>query len=74
MTQHEGTSLLQDKDQDKVSRTQQQSNLKKSKEARFKISPQGFEDNTLGEIVDLKYVCEHGSSKSSGYLHKETLL
>ncbi|GKB68582.1 retrovirus-related pol polyprotein from transposon TNT 1-94 [Tanacetum coccineum] len=74
ITQHEGTSLLKDKDQDKVSRTQRQSNLNKSKETRFKISPQGFKDNTLGEIVNLKYVCEHGSSESSGYLNKETSL
>ncbi|GJS11074.1 hypothetical protein Tco_0367870 [Tanacetum coccineum] len=40
----------------KDSRTQQQSNLKKFKEARFKISPQEFEDHTLGEIVSLNYV------------------
>ncbi|GKB85973.1 hypothetical protein Tco_0958245, partial [Tanacetum coccineum] len=33
ITQHEGTSLQQDKDQDKDSRTQRQSNLNKSKEA-----------------------------------------
>ncbi|GJY43483.1 hypothetical protein Tco_0431696 [Tanacetum coccineum] len=38
----------------KDSRTQRQSNLKKFKEARFKISPQEFEDHTLGEIVSLK--------------------
>ncbi|GJX37094.1 hypothetical protein Tco_0250397 [Tanacetum coccineum] len=38
----------------KGSRTQRQSNLKKFKEARFKISPQEFEDHTLGEIVSLK--------------------
>ncbi|GKF28778.1 hypothetical protein Tco_0095120 [Tanacetum coccineum] len=49
-TQHEGTSLQHNKDQ----RTQRQSNLKKFKEARFKISPQEFEDHTLGEIVSLK--------------------
>ncbi|GJV03012.1 hypothetical protein Tco_1336581 [Tanacetum coccineum] len=52
----------------KDSRTQRQSNLNKSKEARFKISPQEFEDHTLGEIVSLKYVCEHGSSESAGSL------
>ncbi|GJR06338.1 retrovirus-related pol polyprotein from transposon TNT 1-94 [Tanacetum coccineum] len=46
----------------------------KSKEARFKISPKEFEDHTLGEIVSLKYVCEHRSSESKGYLHKETTL
>ncbi|GJW79195.1 hypothetical protein Tco_0140877, partial [Tanacetum coccineum] len=39
----------------KDSRTQQQSNLNKSKEARFKISPQEFKDHTLGDIVSLKY-------------------
>ncbi|GKB36088.1 hypothetical protein Tco_0881030 [Tanacetum coccineum] len=50
------------------SRTQRQSNLNKSKEARFKILPQEFEDHTLGEIVSLKYVCEHGSSESAGSL------
>nr|GEV26109.1 hypothetical protein [Tanacetum cinerariifolium] len=55
----------------KDSRTQRQSNLNKSKEARFKISPHEFEDHTLGKIVSLKYVCEHGSSESAGYLHKE---
>ncbi|GJW60528.1 hypothetical protein Tco_0109863 [Tanacetum coccineum] len=49
----------------KDSRTQRQSNLNKSKEARFKISPQEFEDHTSGEIVSLKYVCEHGSSESA---------
>ncbi|GJT13269.1 hypothetical protein Tco_0860311 [Tanacetum coccineum] len=38
----------------KDSRTQRQSNLKKFKEARFKISPHEFEDHTLGEIVSLK--------------------
>ncbi|GKE40685.1 hypothetical protein Tco_1464090 [Tanacetum coccineum] len=38
----------------KDSRTQRQSNLNKSKEARFKISPQEFKDYTLGEIVSLK--------------------
>ncbi|GKE40899.1 hypothetical protein Tco_1464304, partial [Tanacetum coccineum] len=47
----------------KDSRTQRQSNLKKFKEARFKISPQEFEDHTLGENVSLKYVYEHGSSE-----------
>ncbi|GJZ91031.1 hypothetical protein Tco_0662958 [Tanacetum coccineum] len=52
----------------KDSRTQRQSNLKKFKEARFKISPQEFEDHTLGEIISLKYVCEHGSSESAGSL------
>ncbi|GKC48141.1 hypothetical protein Tco_1065863 [Tanacetum coccineum] len=52
----------------KDSRTQRQSNLKKFMEARFKISPQKFEDHTLGEIVSLKYVCEHGSSESIGNL------
>ncbi|GJS19665.1 polynucleotide adenylyltransferase family protein [Tanacetum coccineum] len=52
----------------KDSRTQRQSNLNKSKEARFKISPQEFEDHTLGEIVSLKYVFEHGSSESAGSL------
>ncbi|GJS11837.1 hypothetical protein Tco_0368633 [Tanacetum coccineum] len=55
----------------KDSKTQRQSNLNKSKEARFKISPQEFKDHTLGEIVSLKYVCKHGSSESSGYLLKE---
>ncbi|GKA84784.1 hypothetical protein Tco_0806438, partial [Tanacetum coccineum] len=49
----------------KDSRTQRQSNLNKSKEARFKISPQEFEDHTLGEIVSFKYVFEHGSSESN---------
>ncbi|GJZ49805.1 hypothetical protein Tco_0603995 [Tanacetum coccineum] len=48
----------------KDSRTQRQRNLNKSKETRFKISPQEFKDYTLGEIVSLKYVCEHGSSES----------
>ncbi|GJU93707.1 hypothetical protein Tco_1318463 [Tanacetum coccineum] len=47
----------------KDSRTQRQSNLNQTKEARFKISAQEFEDQTLGEIVSLKYVCEHGSSE-----------
>ncbi|GJR83377.1 hypothetical protein Tco_0154162 [Tanacetum coccineum] len=58
----------------KDSRTQRQSNLKKFKEARFKISPQEFEDHTVGEIISLKYIYEHGSSESAGYLHKETSL
>ncbi|GJZ87529.1 hypothetical protein Tco_0659139 [Tanacetum coccineum] len=52
----------------KDSRTQQQSNLNKFKEARFKISPQEFKDHTLGEIVSLKYVFEHESSESAGNL------
>ncbi|GJV06120.1 putative reverse transcriptase domain-containing protein [Tanacetum coccineum] len=55
----------------KDSRTQRQSNLNKSKEARFKISPQEFEDHTLGEIVSLKYVYEHERSESTGYLLEE---
>ncbi|GJR01103.1 hypothetical protein Tco_0524087 [Tanacetum coccineum] len=55
-------------------RTQRQSNLKKFKEARFKISPQEFKDHTSGEIVSLKYVYEHGSSESARYLLKETSL
>nr|GEW83870.1 hypothetical protein [Tanacetum cinerariifolium] len=55
----------------KDSITQRQSNLNKSKEARFKISPQEFKDHTLGDIVSLKYVYEHGSSESAGYLLKE---
>nr|GEV74704.1 cytochrome P450 81E8-like [Tanacetum cinerariifolium] len=50
----------------KDSRTQRQSNLYKSKAARFKISRQEFEDHTFWEIVSLKYVCEHGSSESTG--------
>ncbi|GJR58874.1 hypothetical protein Tco_1501036 [Tanacetum coccineum] len=58
----------------KDSRTQRQSNLKKFKEARFKISPQEFEDHTSGEIVSLKYVYDYGSSESAGYLLKETSL
>nr|GFB33590.1 hypothetical protein [Tanacetum cinerariifolium] len=33
----------------KDSRTQRQSNLNKSKEARFKISPQEFEDHIRGD-------------------------
>ncbi|GKA16337.1 hypothetical protein Tco_0696084 [Tanacetum coccineum] len=52
----------------KDSRTQRQTNLDKSKKERFKISPQEFEDHTLGEIVSLKYVCEHVSSESAGSL------
>ncbi|GJR75562.1 hypothetical protein Tco_0087927 [Tanacetum coccineum] len=52
----------------KDSRTQRQSNLNKFKEARFKISPKEFKDHTLGEIVSLKYVFEHGSSESAGNL------
>nr|GEZ40307.1 hypothetical protein [Tanacetum cinerariifolium] len=52
----------------KDSRTQRQSNLNKFKEARFKISPQEFEDHTLEEIVSLKYVFEHGSLESAGNL------
>ncbi|GKD68881.1 hypothetical protein Tco_1322971 [Tanacetum coccineum] len=52
----------------KDSRTQRQSNLNKSKEARFKISPQEFKDHTSGEIVSLKYVCEHRSLESVGSL------
>ncbi|GJT20843.1 hypothetical protein Tco_0890780 [Tanacetum coccineum] len=38
----------------KDSRTQRQSNLKKFKEARFKILPQEFEDHTLGKIEILE--------------------
>nr|GEY13046.1 hypothetical protein [Tanacetum cinerariifolium] len=52
----------------KDSRTQRQSNLNKSNEARFKISPQKYEDHTLGEIVSLRYVFEHESSESAGNL------
>ncbi|GKB85507.1 hypothetical protein Tco_0957779 [Tanacetum coccineum] len=49
----------------KNSRTQRQINLNKSKEARFKISPQEFKDHTLGEIISIKYVYEHGSPESA---------
>ncbi|GKF29071.1 hypothetical protein Tco_0095413 [Tanacetum coccineum] len=52
----------------KDSRTQRQSNLNKFKEARFKILPKEFKDHTLGEIVSLKYVFEHGSSEFAGNL------
>ncbi|GKB80370.1 hypothetical protein Tco_0947265 [Tanacetum coccineum] len=52
----------------KDSRTQRQSNLNKLKEARLNISSQEFEDHTLGEIISLKYVFEHGSSESAGNL------
>ncbi|GJX75627.1 hypothetical protein Tco_0322438 [Tanacetum coccineum] len=52
----------------KDSRIQQQRNLNKSKEARFKIPPQEFEDHTLEEIISLKYVCEHRSSEFAGSL------
>ncbi|GJR50649.1 hypothetical protein Tco_1401170 [Tanacetum coccineum] len=58
----------------KDSRTQRQSNLNKSKEARFKILPQESKDHTLGEIVSLKYVYEYRRSESTGYLLKETSL
>ncbi|GKC27903.1 hypothetical protein Tco_1035197 [Tanacetum coccineum] len=50
----------------KDSRTQRQRNLNKFKEERFKNSPQEFKDHTLGDIVSLKYVFEHGSSESVG--------
>nr|GEU99223.1 ribonuclease H-like domain-containing protein [Tanacetum cinerariifolium] len=62
ITQHEGTSLQHNKDQRFKNSTTKQS--QKFKEVRFKISPQEFEDHTLGEIVSLKYVYEHGSSES----------
>nr|GEW76932.1 hypothetical protein [Tanacetum cinerariifolium] len=52
----------------KDSRTQRQSNLKKFKEARFKISPREFKDHTLGKLLASKYVFEHGSSESAGSL------
>ncbi|GJT40707.1 hypothetical protein Tco_0940572 [Tanacetum coccineum] len=53
----------------KDSRTQRQSNLKKFKKQNdSKISPQEFEDHTFREIVSLKYVVAHGSSKSAGSL------
>ncbi|GJX71902.1 retrovirus-related pol polyprotein from transposon TNT 1-94 [Tanacetum coccineum] len=41
------------------------SDLNKSKEARLKILPQKFDDHTLGEIVSVKYIFEHGSSESA---------
>ncbi|GJR72021.1 ribonuclease H-like domain-containing protein [Tanacetum coccineum] len=54
-TKEQAYNMIKTKD----SRTQQQSNLKKFKEARFKISPQEFKDHTLGEIVyDAKYVSQ----------------
>nr|GEX50467.1 hypothetical protein [Tanacetum cinerariifolium] len=43
-------SMIKTKD----SRTQRQSNLNKFKEARFNISPQEFEDHTLGEICMIR--------------------
>nr|GEY72997.1 hypothetical protein [Tanacetum cinerariifolium] len=58
----------------KESRTQRESNLNKSKEARFKILPQEYKDHTLGEIVSLKYVCEHGSSEPTRSLPEEEAL
>ncbi|GJU02554.1 hypothetical protein Tco_1112892 [Tanacetum coccineum] len=50
----------------KDSRTQRQSNLNMSKEARFNISPQEFEDHTLGEIVSLKFFCGGGVGGGGG--------
>nr|GEX68851.1 copia protein [Tanacetum cinerariifolium] len=58
-------------------RTQRQSNLNKSKEARFKISPQEFEDHTLREIknhfetyvkskdIDIWHIIVHVLAKDS---------
>ncbi|GJV35232.1 hypothetical protein Tco_1407709 [Tanacetum coccineum] len=47
----------------KDSRTQRQSNLNMSKEARFNISHQEFKDHTLGEIVSLKVIIGSGILK-----------
>ncbi|GKB46767.1 hypothetical protein Tco_0897520 [Tanacetum coccineum] len=63
ITKHEGKGYNMIKTKD--SRTERQSNLNKLKEARFKISPQKFDDHILREIVSLKYVFEHGSSESA---------
>nr|GEX82463.1 hypothetical protein [Tanacetum cinerariifolium] len=49
----------------KDSKTQRQSNLNKFMEAKFKILPQEVKHHTLEESVSLKYVFEHGSSKST---------
>ncbi|GKF00760.1 hypothetical protein Tco_0027683, partial [Tanacetum coccineum] len=51
ITKHEGTSIQQDKDQKKDSRTKRRSNLNKSKEVRFK-------DLASGEIVSLKILSQ----------------
>ncbi|GJT85936.1 hypothetical protein Tco_1067653 [Tanacetum coccineum] len=53
ITKHEGTSLQQDKDQNKDSRTKRQNNLNKSKEVRFK-------DLASGKIVSLKILSASG--------------
>ncbi|GKA48995.1 hypothetical protein Tco_0933418 [Tanacetum coccineum] len=55
-----------------------QSEFKTNKDKDLKISDglerssktmtKEFEDHTLGEIISLKYVCEHGSSESAGSL------
>ncbi|GJX24917.1 hypothetical protein Tco_0231213 [Tanacetum coccineum] len=73
ITKHEGTSLQHDKDQRlKNLKTKQSQQSPRKQDSRS--HPREFEDHTLGEIVSLKYVCVHGSSESTGYLHKETSL
>ncbi|GKE13842.1 hypothetical protein Tco_1421419, partial [Tanacetum coccineum] len=60
------------KDNDKGSRSKitkhEGTSLQHDKDQRFKISPQDFKDHTLGEIVSLKYVFEHGGLESAGNL------
>ncbi|GJV63199.1 putative reverse transcriptase domain-containing protein [Tanacetum coccineum] len=57
ITKHEGTSLQQDKDQNKDSRTKRQSNLKKSKETVWiDITPTTLENHYDVELADGKII------------------
>ncbi|GJR31219.1 hypothetical protein Tco_1107451 [Tanacetum coccineum] len=67
ITKREGTSLQHDKDQrfkNSMKKRLQQVQGRKIQDSQVRE----FKDRTLGEIVSLKYVFEHGSSESTGNL------
>nr|GFA26616.1 zf-CCHC domain-containing protein/UBN2 domain-containing protein [Tanacetum cinerariifolium] len=58
----------------KDSRPQRQSNLNMFKESRFKISPQEFKDQTLGEIVSLKVISGFDKSIDGNFARFNTII
>ncbi|GJV31299.1 hypothetical protein Tco_1391699 [Tanacetum coccineum] len=66
ITQHEGTSLQQDKDHDKDSRTQRYINLNSVQGSKIQdLSLENWNTTHWGRLLASKYICEHGSSESA---------
>ncbi|GJU98687.1 hypothetical protein Tco_1327958 [Tanacetum coccineum] len=69
ITQLERTSLQQDKDQDKDSRTKRHSNLNKVQGSKNQdLSLENSKTIHWRRLLASKYICEHGSSESTGNL------